>query len=168
MFDSIKEAVNKLVDKEIEKRKAKLINDVRIKKGKVRADIELLKANEISKYYDESFCGETVQLLFRDPHFTYKVLDDDPDEDRHYTIMAWLSEDINTGVVVSIDSYDDEATSGFFKVHRRGKTGRGVKSSSIYDSEKNFIKHYDNFVADLVLLGLDEISTESKEPYENK
>jgi hypothetical protein len=101
--------------------------------------------------------------MFKEPHFQYKVDEDNPNDDRHYTIKSWLSEDLNRGVVASIDSYDGESEAAEFKVHRRGKYGRGVKCYSLFDSEKNFLKHYDNFIAEIVLLGLDETSTESKE-----
>lgn len=163
MFDSIKEAVNRLVNEEIEKRRVELINNDKFKKGKLKADIEFLDPKSIEGYNNNCLCEETIEFMFREPHFQYKVDDGDPDDDRHYTIKAWLSEDLNRGVVASIDSHDGESEAAEFKVHRRGKHGRGVKCYSLFDSEKNFLKHYDDFVAEIVLLGLDDTSTESKE-----
>lgn len=172
MFENLKETINLLVDKEIEKKKEQVINDYSFNKGRLKAGLKLLDSNEIKKYYD-SVSIETAELLFKDPHFEYSVniywndYDDDDDDDwkgpdEIITVKAWLSDNLNEGVLTCIDRDNDVADVSHFKVHKRGKNGRGVSAAALHDKEKNFLEHYDNFVAELVLLGLDETSTESK------
>lgn len=163
MFENLKETISVLVDKEIEKKKNEVINKNTFHKGRLKADIDLLDSTKIQKF-DDTVSINTLLFLGKEPHFKYNVLRDKKYPDEGYiTVMAWLSDDFNQGIVASTENYDDDCEVGHFKVHRRGKNGRGVSSCSLYDNEKNFLKHYDNFVAEIVLLGLDETSTESKE-----
>ena len=164
MFDTIKQSLNAILEEEIERVRQSVINKDTYRKGRNTSGIEFLDSKNIKDVYETCLGHDTMKILLKEPHFQYKVLHDpDYPEDGYVTVMCWLSDDLNRGLVGSFHEEDGEGEISNFKVHKIGKYGRGVKCSALWDNNKNFLTHYDDFIAEIVLLGLDETSTESKE-----
>jgi hypothetical protein len=165
MFENVKVVINELVDLELNRRREELIKKAKINTMSIES-IGLLDLDikELDKCSHDIISEGVIKNFFPNPHISFKVpIDEGYPEEGSYSILAWVNKDLNTGVVMSEE--DEGAYEiGTFKVHKRGKYGRGVKAYSMYCSEKEFLKHYDDFIADVILLGLDETLTESKEP----
>lgn len=166
MFENLKQEISLLVEKEIQNKKQQLIGE-NIENVKLKDSFKFLDPNEIKNYHDGCIAGSTFRFLFKEPHFQYRELYTKKfPEDGYFVLNAWLSKDLNTGIVAVLDEDNDEVDLSNFKIHRRGVKGRGVKCNVLPDEEKNFLKHYDDFIAEIILLGLDETETESKGQYE--
>jgi hypothetical protein len=164
MFESIRQTVNLLVEQELDKKREELIQTARPGfESKNQFNLLDIDYKQFKNIDNTSVSIRLIDALMPTPHISYSTLhyEDDP-EDGSFKTIAWVNKDLNSGLVMC-ETDEDEFEVSSFKVHKRGKHGRGVAGNTLYSPEKQFLEHLDNFVAEVILLGLDETSTESKE-----
>lgn len=175
IFSSVKEKLSLLVEQELNKVREELIanNKPNIKKNNIKF-LSLDEINLLNNAYEVDY--KILKVLFQEPHFKYihNFKEDGPGYGCTM-IHVWLGDSLDKGVVAAVfseedvfnsdNSYFNDVMIESFKVHKVGKTGRTVKCGEITHN-KLFFEHYDNFIADIILLGLDEpidTLTESKD-----
>lgn len=159
MFDNIRDAVNILVDQELDKRREQAVSK-HLSKYR-NNEFNLLDVNVKSLSVGGCVDIDIIETLFLKPHINYtEYCDADCPEDGKFRSMAWLNKDLKTGIV-AMEEDEGSFEIGHFSVYKVGKHGRDVKGM-IYGEKKTFLRHYDECLAEIILLGLDKTSTESK------
>ena len=122
--------------------------------------------------FSETISFEILSILFKKPHYQYTYYDEEftwwkstSIGEHNMCCMMWLSSNLVEGIA-GFYNYSEDIAGDVqvfsFKIVKRGKNGRQLICHGIDDS-KVFLKHYDNLVAEIIILELDETSTESKE-----
>ena len=103
---------------------------------------------------DENWEGEDILRGIVEnclPDADFKVIEPNV-YDNDYTFLIWLSKDLKSGTIGSISDGDWQYEFQKFSIQKRGKTGRYFKSRC-YCSKDIFFEGYDNYIAELILLG---------------
>jgi hypothetical protein len=164
MFSSLEKQLDQFIKETMSKRREELLNRATNISQKAEAvGIGLLEMSD--KEFREISGSATEQLLasaFNKPHFTFKSVIEEPYDDEpgiYCDYKCWVTKDLKRGIIAEEEDegyYDIEV----FKIHKVGKYGRDIKTGVSIVEKKDFFEAYDDFIGDLIILGLDDTETD--------